>query len=57
MVAFAIKSTLGDQVSLEEIYKGSLPFLLMMGICVVLLVIFPEIVLWLPHLGTGTPGR
>ena len=35
-------------VSLSEILKGSIPFMIMMVICIIILCIFPEIVTWLP---------
>ena len=33
---------------LSEILKGSIPFMVMMVICIIILCIFPEIVTWLP---------
>ncbi len=44
MSAFVIKSTLDDQrISLNEVFMGALPYVLMMIIALVLLVIFPQI--------------
>jgi TRAP-type mannitol/chloroaromatic compound transport system permease large subunit len=40
-------------VQLIEIFKGVMPFLLMVFISMFLLYVFPEIALWLPHLVYG----
>jgi tripartite ATP-independent transporter DctM subunit len=37
------------QVSLPEVLKGSLPFVLLMMLAIVLIAIFPQIALWLPN--------
>jgi tripartite ATP-independent transporter DctM subunit len=50
MVAFAMKATLGDAVALEDIFRGSLPFLLMMAIGVLVVIAFPVLSTWLPSL-------
>lgn len=50
MSVFTVKASLGDRVSLEEIFGGSIPFLLMMITCLVLLIVFPRISTWLPSL-------
>lgn len=47
---FAVKSIVGDQVALGDIFIGALPFLAVMFICLMLLLIFPSIVLWLPSM-------
>jgi len=52
MVIFAMKATLGDQVSIEEIFKGSFPFLAALFILLALLVAFPQVSLLLPELMT-----
>ena len=44
---YIIKGITPD-VSLSEILKGSIPFMAMMVICIIILCIFPEIVTWLP---------
>ena len=44
---YIIKGITPD-VSLSEILKGSIPFMIMMVICIIILCIFPEIVTWLP---------
>jgi len=44
MSAFVVKSTLDDQrISLNDVFMGALPYVLMMIIVLVLLVIFPQI--------------
>ncbi|MBU2652705.1 MAG: TRAP transporter large permease subunit, partial [Bacteroidetes bacterium] len=48
MVVFVVKSTLGDLVSLEDIYIGSLPFLLTLFLTIAILLFFPKISTWLP---------
>jgi C4-dicarboxylate transporter DctM subunit len=45
-----MKGALGDDYALKDIFAGSLPFVLLMLITVGLMVIFPEICLWLPEL-------
>ena len=44
---YIIKGITPD-VSLSEILKGSIPFMIMMVVCIIILCIFPEIVTWLP---------
>jgi tripartite ATP-independent transporter DctM subunit len=48
MVPFVMKSTLGKEVEIYQIFRGVLPFLLMMCICLALLIAFPQISTWLP---------
>ena len=45
---FVIKSVVGNVASTALIFKGILWFMVSDLIVIVLLVIFPEIVLWLP---------
>jgi len=49
MVPFAMKSALKDRAKIEEIFSGSVPFLLMMAIAVVILMVFPQIITWIPY--------
>lgn len=49
---FAIGSVARD-VRMEEIFKGIVPFFLCMILCIILLVIFPQIALFLPNLLFG----
>ena len=44
---YIIKGITPD-VSLSEILKGSIPFMFMMALSIVILCIFPELVTWLP---------
>ena len=44
---YIIKGITPD-VSLNQILRGSIPFMVMMMICIVILCIFPELVTWLP---------
>jgi len=48
MQVFIMKGTIGEQASVEEIYRACLPFLLMMLITVILLLAFPILSTWLP---------
>ena len=41
--------------NISEILKGSIPFMVMMVICIIILCIFPEIVTWLPDKLMGKP--
>lgn len=48
MVPFVMKSTLGGEIRIDEIFRGTLPFLLMMMITLAIIVAFPQISTWLP---------
>lgn len=50
MVVFAMKATIGEGVEVEEIFKGVIPFILMMIIAVIIIIAFPSLVTWLPNL-------
>ena len=50
MVVFAMKSSLGGKATIEEIFQGSFPFLLMLGISLVIIMAFPILSTWLPSL-------
>lgn len=50
MVVYAMKATLGDQTTIEEIFAGSFPFLIMMLIVLAILIAFPGLSTWLPSL-------
>ena len=47
---FVMKGALGDEVSLADIFLGALPFVALMLATVAILIIFPELSLWLPEL-------
>ncbi len=50
LVVYTIKATVGSDVSVEQIFRGSIPFFFMMLLVLVLVVLFPQLVLWLPDL-------
>jgi len=50
MVGFAMKSVLMDEATIEDIFAGSVPFLIMMFLVLILVIIFPWISTWLPSL-------
>lgn len=50
MVVFAMKATVGDEVAVEDIFMGSLPFLLLMAAAVIFVIAFPALSTWLPSL-------
>lgn len=47
---FVMKGALGDEYELKDIFAGSLPFVILMLFTVALLIVYPEICLWLPEL-------
>jgi TRAP-type C4-dicarboxylate transport system permease large subunit len=47
---FALKSVAGEETTIEEIYRGIWPFVVCDLIVLVLLILFPRIVLFLPDL-------
>ena len=50
MVPFAMNATLGKRASVEDIFAGAFPFVLIMFALLGLLLVFPEIATWLPGL-------
>jgi len=50
MVVFAMKTALGDEARIEEIFQGSYPFLWMMALTAVIVILFPKLSTWLPSL-------
>ncbi len=48
MAVFVVKGAVGDLVSVEDIYRGSFPFLLVMIITMVILMFVPSLSTWLP---------
>ena len=48
MAAFYLKGVAPPHVTLAEIYKGALPFVFMVFLCMVLVYVFPGLALWLP---------
>lgn len=45
---FYLKGCTPVDTDIVEIYKASIPFLFLQAICIVLIFLFPEIVMWLP---------
>jgi C4-dicarboxylate transporter DctM subunit len=50
MVVFAMKSAIGDEVQVEEIFAGALPFTLLLGVALAIIIAFPILSTWLPSL-------
>ncbi len=50
MDLFAMKGVLADKASMGQIYRAVTPFILLNVVCMVLLIVFPQLVLWLPSL-------
>ncbi|MGI9347241.1 MAG: TRAP transporter large permease [Gammaproteobacteria bacterium] len=46
---FYLKSVAPPEVTMTQIYRSSLPFLLLQAVGLALCIIFPEIILWLPR--------
>lgn len=45
---FVMKSALGDEVTVAEGFRGSVPFLLMMVLALIIIFLFPKLSTWLP---------
>lgn len=50
MVPFAMSAVLGKRADVDDIFIGSLPFLLIMAVFLVIIVAFPGLSTWLPGL-------
>jgi tripartite ATP-independent transporter DctM subunit len=50
MVAFAMKSAIGKTVQVEEIFAGVVPFILLLGLALGVIIAFPQLSTWLPSL-------
>jgi len=48
MVPFAMQASLGKGASLEEIFAGSFPFVVLLGIALLFVIAFPALSTWLP---------
>jgi tripartite ATP-independent transporter DctM subunit len=48
MACFYLKGVAPPEVSLADIFNGSLPFVFMVFLCMLLVYAFPELALWLP---------
>jgi TRAP-type C4-dicarboxylate transport system permease large subunit len=49
-VVYGVSQNTGTGIPLESIFKGILPFLAAIFIGIVLMIIFPQIITWLPNL-------
>ncbi|BBO68155.1 C4-dicarboxylate ABC transporter permease [Desulfosarcina alkanivorans] len=49
-VVYGVSQTTGADIPLESIFKGILPFLAAIFIGIILMIIFPQIITWLPDL-------
>ena len=50
---FLMRAMAPPEISLGDIYRSIFPFVLMMVLSIILLMLFPQIVLWLPQVYTG----
>ena len=50
MVVFAMKSAIGKTVQVEEIFAGAMPFILLLGLSLGIVIAFPKLSTWLPSL-------
>ncbi len=49
-VVYGVSQRIVEDIRLEEIFKGIFPFLIAVVVGIIILMIFPEIILYLPHL-------
>jgi len=49
--AFYLKGVVGDDITVTEIYRSCLPYFFLIIIAMILVILFPQIVLFLPSLG------
>jgi len=47
--AFYVKGAAPPEITMGDLYKSSLPLIVLILVCLVIVVVFPEVVLWLPH--------
>ncbi len=47
---FVLKAAIGNSVSLENVFRGIGPFLIMDAVTLAIMIAIPELVLWLPNL-------
>ncbi|MBB5752781.1 TRAP transporter large permease [Prosthecomicrobium pneumaticum] len=50
---FLMRALAPPEITLGDIYRSIVPFALLMVLTIVILMIFPQIALWLPHLYSG----
>jgi len=46
---YAVKGVAGADIGLEDLFRGSFPFFFIMLACVIIIMIFPGIITWIPH--------
>jgi C4-dicarboxylate transporter DctM subunit len=49
LCAYAVKAVAGPDYSIEDIFKGALPFLIFELICLAIVMAFPAVSLWIPY--------
>jgi TRAP-type mannitol/chloroaromatic compound transport system permease large subunit len=47
--AFYLKSVAPPEISLQDIFRALWPFMLMQIVAILMVIMFPEITLWLPR--------
>ena len=50
---FYVKGILPDDVKITEVYRGVIPFILIIVFVTILCTVFPGIVTWLPNMVAG----
>ena len=50
---FYLKSVVPEEVSMGDIYRSVLPFVVLQMIALIICMIFPKVILWLPGLTVG----
>ena len=50
---FYMRAVAPKEVTLKDIYRGAVPFIFLQAFLLILLILFPQIVLWLPNLIFG----
>jgi TRAP-type mannitol/chloroaromatic compound transport system permease large subunit len=50
---FLMRAMAPPEITIVDIYRSILPFILMMVLTIILLMLFPQIALWLPSLYSG----
>jgi len=53
---FYMRAIISDDVPMTEIYRAAVPFVLIQLLAVIIVMVFPAIALYLPHLIFGQPG-
>ena len=48
LCVFVMKSVMGDEITVEEAFRGALPFVVMMLVAVAIIFLFPGLSTWLP---------